>query len=90
MASIVGEKIGGSNNYLRDPALPQFLHCLFDSYEQPLKRLFNTVNDEKQRVSKGGSKSRNVLIAQEKTSKLLGINVDDDPGWRNHVYEKED
>ena len=46
----------------------------------------NTVNNEQkeEEVVKAGE----VLIQQEKSSKLFGINIDDDLGWKNHVFGK--
>ena len=45
--------------------------------------IMNNKEEEEVEVKVG-----NVQITQEKTSKLLGISVDDDLGWKNHVYGK--
>ena len=45
--------------------------------------IMNNKEEEEVKVKVG-----NLLITQDRTSKLLGINIDDDMGWKSHVYRK--
>ena len=51
---------------------------------KPVKTTLLLMNKKKEEALRVGE----VLIQQEKTSKELGINIDDDLGWKNHAYGK--
>ena len=51
---------------------------------KPVKTTLLLMNKKKEEALRVGE----VLIQQEKTSKLLGICIDHALGWKNHVFGK--